>query len=111
MRTFNLVIGLMSVLLVGCQPQQTNIVRRAKLPDGTELSYSNTSSGYFFNPNYTNDPGLGGPAIPVGPSWVAGPGPCGIGYSMPCGGPFPAAFGTGCGAVPIVVPDYGGSVR
>ena len=60
MRSSRIILVPICLAAVGCQPQQTNIVRTARLPDGTELSYSNTSSGYFFNPNYTSDPGLGG---------------------------------------------------
>jgi hypothetical protein len=42
-------------LLAGCQVQQTNIVRTTRYPDGTEVHYSNTSSGYGYNPNVTVD--------------------------------------------------------
>ena len=43
------------VSVLGCQAQQTNIVRTVKLPDGTETTYTNKSSGYFCNPNETSD--------------------------------------------------------
>ena len=43
------------VSVLGCQAQQTNIVRTVKLPDGTETTYTNKSSGYGYNPNYTSD--------------------------------------------------------
>ncbi|MSR70421.1 MAG: hypothetical protein EXS17_08780 [Phycisphaerales bacterium] len=43
------------VTLAACQVQQTNIVRTTRLPDGTEYSYANNSSGYGYNPNYTSD--------------------------------------------------------
>jgi len=42
-------------LFAGCQVQQTNIVRTTRYPDGTEVHYSNTSSGYGYNPNVTVD--------------------------------------------------------
>ena len=41
----------MSASLLGCQVQQTHIVRRGA--DGSY--YQNDSSGYGYNPNYTSD--------------------------------------------------------
>ncbi|MEI6051440.1 MAG: hypothetical protein WCQ44_01945, partial [Opitutaceae bacterium] len=43
------------VSVLGCQVQHTDIVRTVKLPDGTETTYTNKSSGYGYNPNYTSD--------------------------------------------------------
>ena len=44
-------LSLMSASLLGCQVQQTHIVRRGA--DGSY--YQNDSSGYGYNPNYTSD--------------------------------------------------------
>jgi len=43
------------VSVLGCQVQHTDIVRTVKMPDGTETTYTNKSSGYGYNPNYTSD--------------------------------------------------------
>jgi hypothetical protein len=49
-------IGLASVVLfVGCEAQQTHIVKTTRYPDGTEVRYSNMSSGYGYNPNIAFD--------------------------------------------------------
>lgn len=44
-----------TALLVGCEAQQTHIVKTTRYPDGTEVRYSNMSSGYGYNPNVTVD--------------------------------------------------------
>ena len=56
MKCAALILGFVLFVSVwGCQIQQTNIVRTVKLPDGTETTYTNKSSGYFYNPNETSD--------------------------------------------------------
>ncbi len=107
MRIHQFLVALPVVASLGCQPQHTNIVRTAKLPDGTEVSYSNTSSGYFFNPNYTDDPGLfsAGPSGPPFGAPIPAIGPvCPIPYGT---AGFPP-YGPGCMGSAVVVPDYGG---
>ena len=84
-------------LLLGCEAQRTNIVRTTRYPDGTEVHYSNTSSGYGYNPNVTVDVNSNvstnatGNAVPV----VVGAG--GWGYS---GAVVPVA-------VPTIAPAIG----
>jgi len=107
MRNSCIIVALICLAAMGCQPQQTNIVRTARLPDGTELSYSNTSSGYFFNPNYTSDPGLGGPGPLVVPI-AAGVLPGAAVYPMPYAAPGCPPYGPGCLGPAVVLPDYGG---
>jgi hypothetical protein len=107
MRILSIITLIAGMSALGCQPQQTNIVRTAKLPDGTEVSYSNTSSGYFFNPNYTNDPGLfaAGPSGPLLGAAIPAAGPV---CPMPYGATGFPPYGPGCMGSAVVVPDYGG---
>lgn len=107
MRNMSIIVTVTCLSALGCQPQQTNIVRKARLPDGTELSYSNTSSGYFFNPNYTDDPGLGGVGV-AGAPVMAAVMPGGAVYPMPYAAPGFPPYGPGCVGAPVVLPDYGG---
>ena len=43
------------VSVLGCQVQQTNIVRTVKLPDGTETTFTDKSIWCSYNPNSTRD--------------------------------------------------------
>ena len=53
--SFSAVLALACMATIGCQPQQTHIVRSTRLPDGTQYTYSNDSSGYGYNPNFTSN--------------------------------------------------------
>lgn len=55
MRRAILVLLVAYASVLGCQVQKTNIVKTTKLPDGTEITYSNQGSGYGYNPNFTSD--------------------------------------------------------
>ena len=53
--SFSAVLALACMATIGCQPQQTHNVRSTRLPDGTQYTYSNDSSGYGYNPNFTSN--------------------------------------------------------
>jgi len=42
-----------SIGLLGCQPQQTDIFSEVRHPDGSVSTYINKSNGYGYNPNRT----------------------------------------------------------
>ena len=116
----------------GCQVQKTDIVKEVKNADGSVTTYTNRSSGYGYNPNYTSEQVVSAtnPAVMIGTqggggSWGFGsmngynsyPNGGGIGYGVGygvgyyngyegnCGGGY-SGFGSACYA-PQPVYGYG----
>ena len=96
----------------GCQIQKTDIVKEVKNADGSTTTYTNRSSGYGYNPNYTSEQVVSAtnPAVMIGTqggggSWGFGSmngynsypnaGGCGVGYGVGYGGGYGVGYGVG----------------
>ncbi len=87
---------------VGCQVQKTDIVKEVKNADGSVTTYTNRSSGYGYNPNYTSEQVVSAtnPAVMIGTQ--GGGGSWGFGSmngynSYPNGGGVGYGYGVGYG--------------
>lgn len=104
------IISFATVIGIGfaCQVQKTDIVKEVKNADGSTTTYTNRSSGYGYNPNYTSEQVVSAtnPAVMIGTqggggSWGFGSmngynsypngGGCGVGY----GGGYGVGYGVG----------------
>ena len=90
------------VIGVGCQVQKTDIVKEVKNADGSVTTYTNRSSGYGYNPNYTSEQVVSAtnPAVMIGTQ--GGGGSWGFGSmngynSYPNGGGVGYGYGVGYG--------------
>jgi len=87
---------------IGCQVQKTDIVKEVKNADGSTTTYTNRSSGYGYNPNYTSEQVVSAtnPAVMIGTQ--GGGGSWGFGSmngynSYPNGGGVGYGYGYGVG--------------